>query len=76
MKWLTPFAYVADAGALHLCCDRVLEEVGLPITEENLRMAEEQLLALMQETQPTAKVYSNVTRDLREHPGRIEKEPL
>ena len=43
-KWITPFAFVDDDGALNVCCDRVLERCGLPVTEDNIRLAERILL--------------------------------
>lgn len=74
MKWITPFAFVDDAGALHLCCDKVCKDLGLPLTEENLRIAEHELIELMKKVRPDIPVQSNVGRHLREHPERIVKE--
>jgi len=39
MKWITPFAYIDEDGMCHFCADKVLEFTGLPITDENLRIA-------------------------------------
>jgi hypothetical protein len=69
-QWITPFAYVEDE-ALHLCCDRVCEETGLPLTEENLRLVQENLTDLMRQLHPGMPILSNVEQHLLENRDRI-----
>lgn len=64
MKWITPFAWVEDDGTLHLCCDRLLKECGLPVTDENLRDAERVLLQVIRERMPQTKVASFVENEI------------
>jgi hypothetical protein len=52
MKWLTPFAWLDDAGGLHLVCERALEAVGLPITDHNLQIAAQALAEQAQRLWP------------------------
>ena len=75
MKWITPFAYIDDAGVMHLCVDLVCKDLGFPLTEENLRLAEENLTALMKQAQPGTEIRSNVEQWLRENPEKIDRRP-
>ena len=59
-KWITPYAYTDDDESLHLCCNRLLEETGLPVTEENIRLAAQALEEQVRQTHPTIKTVSRV----------------
>jgi hypothetical protein len=63
MKWLTPFAWVDDRNGLHLDCERVLRQVGLPVTAENIEIAASAL------TDECAQLFPDIPIEVRHIPA-------